>query len=323
MPCYRPLKGFRSKERNPATGKRSIIFSGKPSECYRDMPITLPCGSCPGCREDHARKWAIRITHEAKLYEHNSFLTLTYNDENLPSDGGLHVEDFQKFFKKLRSRVDRARENGSFDSFFLGVSPRYFHCGEYGDRRGRPHYHACLFGLDFRDKVVAGSRNGVFYYSSKILDETWEKGFCTIGNLEFGSALYVARYTTKKLRGEALEYQFIDEETGEIVNRGKEYATMSRRPGIGARYFEKFKKDFYSGDFVVMNGQKFKVPKYYDQLLERESRELYEKVKAQRKKAPERLSVEEILDAHDRLSVEERFSVLKRAFFSKRSYESA
>lgn len=319
MPCYRPLKGYRSAQRNPS-GKRSIIFSGNPKECYKDQPVTLPCGNCPGCREQHARKWALRITHETQLHEYNSFLTLTYNEGNLPKDGGLHVEDFQKFLKKLRIKIKRSKYNDPvYGLFKTAPSPRYFHCGEYGDKRSRPHYHACLFGFDFLDKSPSGQRDGNIYYSSAELDSLWGHGFATIGNLEYASALYVARYTTKKLRGEQMEYEYIDEETGEILQRKPEYATMSRRPGIGKLYFEKYKNDFFPDDFVLLNGQKQKVPKYYDQLLERESASEYAKVKAKRQVQAERQTEN---NTWPRLKDREHWFNLRRGFFNKRHYEN-
>lgn len=82
MPCFRPLKGYKSRVRNRDTGKRSIVFN--PREGFHDLPVTLPCGQCIGCRLERSRQWAIRCAHEASLYEENCFITLTYRDEDLP-----------------------------------------------------------------------------------------------------------------------------------------------------------------------------------------------------------------------------------------------
>ena len=87
MPCYSPLKGYRSRKTNPETGKRGIVF--KQEQGFIDLPVELPCGQCIGCRLEKQRQWAIRIVHEALLWDENMFITLTYNDENLPENRSL------------------------------------------------------------------------------------------------------------------------------------------------------------------------------------------------------------------------------------------
>ena len=89
MPCYSPLHGYRSKSVNPATGKRSIVFS--PSEGFTDFKLALPCGQCIGCRLERSRQWAMRCMHEASLYKNNCFITLTYAPEKLPPSGSLQL----------------------------------------------------------------------------------------------------------------------------------------------------------------------------------------------------------------------------------------
>ena len=139
MPCYRPIKGYRSRRLNAETGKRPVVFN--PRDGFYDQPVDLPCGQCIGCRLERSRQWAIRCVHEASLHERNCFITLTYRDECLPTNGSLDLDAFQKFMKRLRRR--------------FGEGVRFFHCGEYGENFGRPHYHAILFNLDFSDKYGA------------------------------------------------------------------------------------------------------------------------------------------------------------------------
>jgi len=243
MPCYHPLKGWRSKTNNK-NGRRPIVFNRR--DGYEDQPIELPCGQCVGCRLERSRQWAIRIVHEASLYEDNCFLTLTYNNENLPKDGSLKVEHFQKFMKRLRQKYPK--------------TIRFFHCGEYGDQEGRPHYHACIFNHNFGDKKLYSRNNGFPLYTSEELETLWPYGFCTIGSLTFETAAYTARYIMKKVTGAKAEDHY--------NGKKPEYTTMSRRPGIGKTWFEKFKADIYPHDYVVINGKKVGVPKFYDQLLE-------------------------------------------------------
>lgn len=162
---------------------------------------------------------------------------------------------------------------------------RYFHCGEYGENFGRPHYHACLFGLDFDDKQLWKIQNGVNIYTSQILADIWGKGFVTVGDVTFESAAYVARYIMKKITGEKSldHYAQFDRFTGELKSyRDPEYTTMSRRPGIAHNWFKQYGSDIYPSDNVVLKNRKMRPPKYYDGLYEIENPTGYDEIKLKR-----------------------------------------
>ena len=158
MPCFHPMHGYKS----PGTGK---WISYKSTNNFNLEPLTVPCGKCTGCRTEYSRQWAMRIKHEASLWgKKNSFVTLTYDDENLPRKGNsttLIKKDFQDFMKRLRE------PNQELD--WTPPTPiRYYHCGEYGDQFGRPHYHAILFNTSFPDlKQIQGKKD---LKTSKILE---------------------------------------------------------------------------------------------------------------------------------------------------------
>lgn len=273
MACYHPLRGFRALRPNPNTGKRSIVFTKQ--EGFQDLPVELPCGQCIGCKLERSKAWAIRCVHEASLYEDNCFITLTYADHNLPPDLSLRKDHFQKFMKRLRF------ENS-------GRNIRFFHCGEYGEKYGRPHYHACLFNFDFVDKTHWKTINGQKLYRSKALERLWPYGHSSVGSVTFESAAYVARYITKKITGPMAyeHYNVIDRKTGEVLaERVPEYTTMSRRPGIGKGWYDKFKNDVFPDDFVVVRGKKLKPPKFYRDQHEKEHARESAKLKAERKHA--------------------------------------
>ena len=98
-------------------------------------------------------------------------------------------------------------------------------------------------------------------YTSAILNELWSFGFSTIGDVTFESAAYVARYVMKKITGDKAESHY--------QGRVPEYTTMSRRPGIGKPWFEKFGSDVYPADEVVIRGGIVcQPPKYYDSLYD-------------------------------------------------------
>ena len=247
VPCFTPIAAYK--------GPGGIKFDSKRG--YADMPLKLNCGQCLGCRLERKRSWAIRCMHERQMHSQNCFITLTYDNEHLPEDRGLHVSHWQKFAKRLR------KKHGKF---------RYMHCGEYGEKTLRPHYHALLFGLDFDDTVELQQTDQDFPLRvSASLSKLWKNGFHTIGDITFDSAAYVASYCAKKYTGKKAEteYERVDPETGECWDVAPEYATMSRRPGLGSKWIEKYEGDVYPDNFVIMKGQKWKPPDFYDKKLEK------------------------------------------------------
>lgn len=200
----------------------------------------------------------MRCVHEASLHKDNIFITLTYDNDHLPPDGSLRYRDYQLFMKRLLVHTARHTDRP------IGV--RFYMCGEYGETFGRPHYHAVMFNYDLADKKLWRLERGNPLYTSETLNELWGHGYTSIGSVTFQSAAYVARYIMKKVTGAAADehYNTIDPETGEVLaERVPEFTNMSRRPGIGARWFEKFQTDVFPDDFVVLNGKKVTPPRFY------------------------------------------------------------
>lgn len=221
------------------------------------------------------------------MHKHNCFITLTYNDENLPEGGSLNKRHFVLFMKRLRKRY--------------GKDIRFFHCGEYGEKFKRPHHHACIFNHDFHDKQLHSINRNVKLYRSENLEKLWKYGYSTIGLVTFESAAYVARYIMKKITGDRAEehYNEIDKSTGEILQeRLPEYVTMSRRPGIGKPWYDKFKGDVYPRDeLVIRKNFVCKPPRYYDDLYDIENHREMVKIKSKRKGGidPEENTTERLL----------------------------
>lgn len=270
MPCYHPIEAYRSVSGpNPDTGKWPLTFKKNDGL----IPVTIACGQCIGCRLERSRKWAMRCVHEAQMHDDNCFITLTYNDDNLhyvvDMETGelsptLVKRDWQLFMKKLRWE-------------FKDVKIRFYMAGEYGDQSARPHYHACIFGFDFPDKklfnIVSGGHK---LYVSDTLNSLWNRGFCTIGELTFQTAAYVARYVMKKQTGYySKEY---------YAGRLPEFTLMSRRPGIARDWIEKYHTDVYPHDMVVISKTVTSRPsKYYDMYMEKHFPDLIADVYAQRR----------------------------------------
>lgn len=300
MKCVSPLTGYRHPD-----GKVRLTVKG----AFYDKPVTITCGQCIGCRLEHSRQWAVRCTHEAHMHPENSFLTLTYSDDNLPPDRGIHVSHWQTFAKRLRKKIGPLR---------------FFHCGEYGDDTFRPHYHALLFGHDFAASRSCVGRSGPHdLYSSTILDDAWGLGHATIGSYSFQSAAYVARYTLKKIKGEydpevyriPEHLQPVNEQTGELTtHRKKPYTTMSRRPGIGRSFYDKYKKSIYAYDSVCINGRLMQPPKYYDLLYEVEEPEHMKRIRRKRKQKA-LLTTDD--NSYERMRVKEEAAFLQEARISR------
>lgn len=269
MPCTRPLGGYRTKD-----GR--IVFHRTPE--LQKNATEVACGQCNDCRIEKAREWAIRAMHEAQMHPKNCFITLTYNNEHVPKDGSLRLEEWQAFAQRLR------KAKGPF---------RYMHVGEYGAENRRPHYHALIFGHNFEeDRAIwkEDASTGRRYYRSPLLAKLWPKGFHDVQDMSREAANYVCQYAVKKIMGTSVKadeersarYGRYDPSTGEYWEVAEETWSMSLRPGIGESWFKKYSGDIFPADHAVVNGREQKTPRYYMRLLEKENKELHARIKDKR-----------------------------------------
>lgn len=267
MPCYHPRTVWKSKLGPNKSGKIPIVFDIKLGIPSTEMKI--PCGQCIGCRLERSRQWAVRCLHESKMHVNNCFITLTYNNDELKRRCGVYDEetdsitayslnkkDFVQFIKALRQAYTNRTLSVGGGSGAQSPKIRYFHCGEYGDRYGRPHHHACLFNFDFQDKVLWQKKHGTKLYVSQELNKIWGHGNCLIGEVTFDSAAYVARYVCKKITGKMAEEHYDGIQP--------EYCSMSLKPGIGSDWLKKFAGDAFNQDCIIVNGHEAKPPRFYD-----------------------------------------------------------
>jgi len=282
MPCFRPLQAYRSSIINTESGKRSTVFN--PTEAWSDEPegFKLPCGQCQHCRLAHSRDWATRAVLESKMYEDNCFVTLTYKDEYLPKGGSLDYSAAPLFMMRLRER--------------FGSGIRSFGCAEYGEEFRRPHFHLCIFNFDFKDKKHWRMSGEFQLYRSEALEQLWPFGHSSIGDLTFETAAYTARYVMKKITGGRAAAHYGEEETihpltGEITKNltlnPERSICVSRNPGLGRPWYEKFGPSSCSNGYIPINGKKFPIPKYFLNRFDVDSPEISAIKKAQRKRAGE------------------------------------
>lgn len=259
MSCFHPLLAL-DLGLNEETGKRRVKLLPKRVDYniqslrdkYGSDLLLLPCGKCIGCINDYKSSWAVRILLEASLYKENCFITLTYRDGFLPKDNKPHRDEIVKFFKRLRSKIDKPI--------------RYFYCGECGSETGRAHYHAIIFGYDFPDRVLLSrTSKGSLIYRSSLLESCWQFGMSSVGDVEPGSACYVAQYSMKK--------KLTGENDGSFVG-------MSRMPGLGC---EKFNIRWFSSDTIYCALGEATIPRFFHKLLEGLNPSFYEEWKATRK----------------------------------------
>jgi len=250
--------------------------------------------------------------HESLFHSFSSFVTLTYDDAHVPYGHDLHYRHFRLFHKRLHRRTEYhlGKEAASKLKFFM--------CGEYGERLGRPHYHAILFGKFFHDrKPWRTSSAGFQLYRSEELDSLWDLGGAEIGDLSLESAAYCARYCMGKITGPMADshYEKLVLDTGEIIQQTPEFMNCSR--GIGAKFYSKYLSDMYPEDRVIMDGRAHKVPRYYDKRLEVDHPDTFEALRSRRL---ERAMACKDDCSHDRLRV--RDVVMRaRLSFKQRTLE--
>ena len=307
MACFHPLKGFVIGKTKDGKNVLKVVpgrvdhlemrngnwllvsngFRSPYSERYISDSVLLPCGRCIGCRLEYSRRWADRLMLERGYHNRACFITLTYDPKEearlqklgVDPDTGelinslsLCKRDFQLFMKRLRKHFDH-------------VQIRFFACGEYGPKTLRPHYHAILFGVDFAEDVYSLKQKGPCgdqYFSSPTLEKLWPYGFVSIGECSYESCAYVARYVTKKYKGEAAEFY-------SARNIEEPFCLMSRKPGIASQYYEDHAEELLDKNQISIatdrGAKNIQVPKFYDSRFELDFPEQYVIMKERRKEA--------------------------------------
>lgn len=215
--------------------------------CLRPIPlkdehgrtVEVPCGKCPACRKEKSKAWALRMVVESLYWKECIFLTLTYDDDHIPtcaptltSQGHLTLpftlckDDVQRFWKRLRKAIYPRKI-------------RYYLCGEYGDNTFRPHYHAVVFGLGYADRPV--------------VESCWRDGFVYLEDVNLATCNYVAGYVQKKLYGDVSKDVY--------GNRLPPFACMSK--GIGRQYVQEHWREIMDDGFILYHGSRLRVPRYF------------------------------------------------------------
>lgn len=197
-----------------------IVLSGGVNKGQKQI---VPCGKCGACLQARRNDWAIRLKEEQRVSLNAWFVTLTYEESQLPiSDTGfptLQKKDLQDFLKRLRRKIDRM----SIDVFNYEMATdfvdhehrkmqhkgvRYYGIGEYGTKYKRPHYHVILYNVP---EVTMQSIHSI-----------WKKGHVHVGEVGIRSIMYCLSYHITR-----------NPKYSKELDRQPEFAVMSRRPDLG------------------------------------------------------------------------------------------
>lgn len=273
MACYSKLAAMRTPGFTK-NGLRPVKVIGKAINQSSPPQLLLPCGTCIGCRLEKSAQWAARFMHEKKAWPCATFLTLTYDEKNVPENRSLKKDHLKVFFRDLHSKLH-----------YYGLGKyRRFGVGEYGEKTQRPHYHAVIFGgsLDrstknYKRDEAEPSRSGSPQWTHELITSVWPSGIHRLSEVSYESAAYVARYALKKITGPLAQTHY--------GLREPEFQLPSK--GIGKSWFDAFQTDAYPADQIVLTSPSGKAremmpPRYYDRLLEKSNPWLYAETKADR-----------------------------------------
>lgn len=216
----------------------------------------VPCGRCMPCRINKTQSWVLRLELEKTNVEKSAFVTLTYDDEHLPKDCSLHKRDVQLFFKRLRKAELQFRyycvgEYGETELKYY--DPNYEDLIELGKIKphGRPHYHILFFGVNFRDDDDFEILKKSWFMCS---NDYWEiHRNKLVGNLDCGSIRYTCDYMQKKQYGLNSLIEYLD-----CV---PPFSLCSQK--LGLEQFEKDLDTYRKNGFIVYNGHKCPIPRYF------------------------------------------------------------
>lgn len=328
MACYHPMAAWQKadgtviihgdiRDTDWKHNPKSLLAKG--INPITDKQLVIPCGQCVGCRLEYSRQWADRCYLEAKMHQHNYWLTLTYDEDSIKSllkrsvrrDTGEIVKVPMLNKRHLVGFIKRLREHWKRKYNIEGI--KYYGCGEYGTLNHRPHYHISIFGLDIPDLDLWYTRDGFPTFKSEEINRIWGMGRVTINRNTWQTSAYTARYMLKKLKGREAK------EAYEEAGVEPEFAICSRKPGIGRSYYEAHKEEIYANDGITFLKAKGgattrKPPRYFDRLYQAENPEKFQEYqearqKIAKKKTKYRLVGQTVLPEFEQLKIDEQAKI--------------
>lgn len=246
--------------------------------------VALECGKCINCLMRKRKDMSVRLAHEASMHDVACFLTLTYDDDHVPTTCRRPLKDTEKLFDRglgtlpeftllprdVQLFMKRLRSHLKYHEGIDGL--RFFAVGEYGGRTHRPHYHILIFGWKPKDLVWFKRHRGNDVFLSKTVSDKWRYGYISVSEVSPYVAKYAARYVTKKYsRLKEGDFSFlVPEFTLQSVKNG----------GIGAKWFDKFGQDACCVGFCTLRCSDsriscHRIPLYYWSRLRKRNLQLW------------------------------------------------
>ena len=198
----------------------------------------VPCGKCPECKRSQQNEYVFKCVQAARDLGNVWFITLTYNNDNVPvtfDEDGEIDEETGEFLDELltlrrediklwKKRVKKAYEKKYGERLELN----YLICGEYGPQTHRPHYHAMFFGLN---------KN-----AAQMLKEDWEKNngftyFKYIPNIPVNGVDNVER-TSRYCSKYCIKLEELEDEN--VIKKLVEKPRKMTSKGLGVPSLKKF-----------------------------------------------------------------------------------
>nr|UCS96066.1 MAG: replication initiation protein [Microviridae sp.] len=199
-----------------------------------DFYLLVPCGKCPECRSRKGASWRVRLIKECELgnHRHIVFCTLTFDESSISKverDPGTVIREFCESYREYcRKKFPKRRKRASLRHWFVI---------EYGEKKGRIHFHGLIF-----DPLL----------SFKELESLWKFGFSDFSTLKStAGATYVTKYITKSQS-----------------HIGKYSGRVFVSPGFGACYLTPeshrlHRSSLRNSGLIFVNNFKYCLPRYF------------------------------------------------------------
>lgn len=184
---------------------------------WEQMPV--PCKMCWRCKQNRVNDYVARCLAEASTSQISCAITLTYAPRDDLYDKMLNPAHFQLFMKLLRR---------------AGHKVRYFVAGEYGDLKGRAHFHAILFF----EKLADGDGVAPSYNPNHRLNPSSSARFCR--QVPHKEMSHIREWPHGHVK---VDWNFSERSVRYVAkyllaeNKNNAWFSLSKKPALGAAFF--------------------------------------------------------------------------------------